>query len=199
MRAALLVATVALVTAAQPLVAQQPGGAAALPRAQGRSDAPELAQIVATVEGVDAANRMLVLRGPKGEGVTMDVSDEVRNLPQLKAGARVIVTYAQALALELRKDILGGARFEPAGAGHATPTGRSADGIGRVVKVVADVSLVNISKQTVTLRGPTQRVTLKLRDAAQLKDITAGDRVTATYTEALAVAVRAAPSSSGGH
>jgi hypothetical protein len=41
-------------------------------------------------------------------------------------------------------------------------------------------------------------VTLAVPDAAQLRSITTGDQVHAIYTEAFAVAVRAAPGTSGG-
>jgi Cu/Ag efflux protein CusF len=119
----------------------------------------------------------------------MDVGEEVRNLSQVKVGDRVVVTYAQALALELKK---GGAgireRVEREGVVRAAP-GAAA---GREVKVVADVMVVNMKNQTVTLRGPKQTVTLKVRDPAQFKSITAGDQVEATYTEALALAVKPA-------
>ncbi len=190
-----MAAVVALAAAAPPLVAQQQpgvakGGAAA--KAPGKLAAVSTAQIIAIVEGVDSGNRTVSLRGPRGV-VTMDVGEEVRNLPQVKVGDRVVVTYAQALALELKK---GGSgireRVERGGAARAVPVERPAGFVGREVRVVADVTVVNMKNQTVTLRGPKQTVTLKVRDPAQFKNITAGDQVEATYTEALALAVKPA-------
>jgi hypothetical protein len=176
-----MAAAVALAAAAPPLVAQQqPGKMAAV----------GTGEIVATVERVDAANRTVSLKGWRGNVVTMHVGEEVRNLPQVKIGDRVVVTYAQALALELKK--WGSGIRE-----RAAPGERPAGVVGREVKVVADVMVVNMKNQTVTLRGPKQAVTLKLRDPAQLESITAGDRVEATYTEALALAVRPAPAAAG--
>ena len=106
MRFLTMAAAVALAAAAPPLVAQQPpgvvkGGAAAA--APGKVAAVSTAEIVATVERVDAARRTVSLKGPRGNVVTMDVGEEVRNLPQVKVGDRVVVTYARALALELKK------------------------------------------------------------------------------------------------
>jgi Cu/Ag efflux protein CusF len=195
MRAVTIFAVVALAAAAPPLVAQQPpavvkGGAVA--RAPGKMATVGTAQIIAIVERVDAANRTVSLKGRRGV-VTMDVGEEVRNLPQVKVGDRVVVTYAQALALELKK---GGAgireRIEREGVVRAAPGERPGAAVGREVKVVADVMVVNMKNQTVTLRGPKQTVTLKVRDPAQFKNITAGDQVEATYTEALALAVKPA-------
>jgi hypothetical protein len=178
-RATAFLAAAALAAAAPPLAAQSGPGADA--------------QLVATLVAVDAANRAIALRGSRGEVVTMDVSEGVGNLARVKVGDRVVVSYAQALALELRKGAGGGERLARTAAPGGAPAARSPGPAGRQVKLVADVVLVNIRKQTVTLRGPGQRVTLKLRDPAQLKNITAGDQIEAIYTQALALAVKAAP------
>jgi len=195
MRAVTIFAAVALAAAPPHLVAQQPPGVVkggAVARAPGKMAAVRTAQIIAIVERVDAANRTVSLKGPRGV-VTMDVGEEVRNLPQVKVGDRVVVTYAQALVLELKK---GGSgireRVEREGVVRAAPGERPGAAVGREVKVVADVMVVNMKNQTVTLRGPKQTVTLKVRDPAQFKNITAGDQVEATYTEALALAVKPA-------
>ncbi len=196
MRFAALAVAVALAAAAPPLVAQQPPSvvkSSAVTRAPGKMAAVSTAEIIATVERIDAANRTLSLKGWRGNVVTMDVGEEVRNLPQVKAGDRVVVTYAQALALELKKGGPGiRERVERGGAARTAPGERPAGAGGREVKMVADVTVVNMQNQTVTLRGPKQTVTLKVRDPAQFKNITAGDQVEATYTAALALAVKPA-------
>jgi Cu/Ag efflux protein CusF len=190
-----MAAAVALAAAAPPLVAQQPpavvkGGAVA--RAPGKMATVGTAQIIAIVERVDAANRTVSLKGRRGV-VTMDVGEEVRNLPQVKVGDRVVVTYAQALALELKKGGSGGReRVEREALVRAAAGQPPGAAVGREIKVTADVMVVNMKNQTVTLRGPKQTVTLKVRDPAQFKSITAGDQVEATYTEALALAVKPA-------
>jgi hypothetical protein len=191
--AAILAAGV--LAAAAPLCAQ-PSGAASdgAATARGKVIAARTAQIVGTVEAVDAAMRSVTLRGPKGHVETMTVSEEVRNLPQVKLGDRVTVTYAQGLALQLKKGGSGlGEQLVRDGGARAVPGGKPSGVAGREVKVLADVIAVNNPRQTVTLRGPTQTVTLKVRDAASLKTITTGDQVEAVYTEALAVVVKAAP------
>lgn len=196
MRTATVVAAVMIAAGALPVAGQQPGataGGAAAP-APGRAAVAATAQLVATVEAIDAAARTVVLKGPKGSVQTLRVSDEVRNLPQLKVGDRVLVTYAQALALQLKK---GGPtpreRVGREGSAGAVPAARPSGAIGREVTVVADVVAVNYVKQTVTLRGSDQTVTLAVPDTVDLRSITSGDQVHAIYTEAFAVAVRMAP------
>jgi hypothetical protein len=191
MRAVTIFAVVALAAAAPVLVAQQPPGVVkggAVAKAPGKLAAVSTAEIIATVARVDPASRTMSLKGWRGNVVTMDVGEKVRNLPQVKVGDRVVVTYAQALALELKKG--GPGIREREGVVRAAPGQRPRAAVGREVKVVADVMVVNMNNQTVTLRGPEQTVTLKVRDPAQFKSITAGDQVEATYTEALALAVK---------
>ena len=197
---ATMFAAVVFVLMAPPLLAQQPGavtgGAVAI--APGKVTAASTAQIVATIEAVDAARRSVTLKGPKGNVQTMTVSEDVRNLAQVKVGDRVVVTYAQALALQLKKTGPGGLeRVEREGGARAAQGERPAGIAGRELVVVADVVAVNYNRQTVTLRGAKQTVTLAVPDAVQLRSITTGDQVQATYTEALAVAMKAASGTSG--
>ncbi len=65
--------------------------------------------------------------------------------------------------------------------------------MAREVTIIADVIAVDSKKQTVTLRGPSRVVDLKVRDPNQLKLVKVGDQVEATYTEAMAIAVEPAP------
>jgi len=57
-----------------------------------------LVQRTATVESIDQASRLVTLRGEDGHATTLLVSEEVRNLPQVKTGDKVTVSYYEALA-----------------------------------------------------------------------------------------------------
>ena len=63
-----------------------------------------LIQRTATVESIDQASRLVTLRGEDGHGFTVQVSEEARNLSQVKAGDKVTVSYFEALAAEVRKE-----------------------------------------------------------------------------------------------
>jgi len=54
---------------------------------------------------------------------------------------------------------------------------------------MAEVVALDPATQTVTLRGPQRTVELKVRDPEQFKRVAKGDRVEATYIEAVAIAV----------
>src|SRR5262249_57297622 len=114
-------------------------------------------QISASVEAIDAANRMVTLKGWDGRRVTVAVGPDVENFDNIKVGDSVFVRYYEALTLELKK---GGkavvARTETVAGETALPGERPAAGAARQVQVVADVVALEPSTQTVTRRGPTR-------------------------------------------
>ena len=175
--------------------AQQPpaAGAAVTSSSPGKGTAERVAKITAEVQAVDAANRTVTLKGPRGKIVTLPVGPEVKNFDQIKAGDFVVVRYYEALTLELKK---GGTamreRTERDAADRAKPGERPAAAGARQVQVVADVIAVDPKTQTVTLRGPNRVVDLKVRDPKQFKLVKVGDQVEATYTEAAAISVEPA-------
>ena len=58
------------------------------------------------------------------------------------------------------------------------------------VTIVGDVINLDAATQTVTLKGPQRTADLKVRDKKQFDLISKGDQIEATYTEALAIAVK---------
>ena len=197
MRTLISIAMLAAASLAAPVVlAQQPaaGAGTVTSTAPGKGTVTNVAKITAAVEAVDAANRTVTLKGPRGNIVTLPVGPEVKNFDQIKVGDRVVVRYLEALTLELKK---GGTamreRTERDATATAQPGERPAAGAARQVNVVADVIAVDPKKQMVTLRGPSRVVELKVRDPKQFKLVKVGDQVEATYTEALAISVEPAP------
>lgn len=193
---AVILTAVGLAPSAILAQAQQPaaGGAAVTATSPGKGTAERVAKITAEVQAVDAANRTVTLKGPRGKIVTLPVGPEVKNFDQIKTGDFVVVRYYEALTLELKK---GGTamreRTERDVADKAKPGERPAAAGARQVQVVADVIAVDPKTQTVTLRGPNRVVDLKVRDPKQFKLVKVGDQVEATYTEAAAISVEPAP------
>lgn len=161
--------------------------------APGQAALARKTRITATVEAVDAANRKVTLKGPRGNKLELTVGPEVRNLDKVKVGDRVAVEYLEALTLTLKKDgkELRGSNLSEGGArskAGAPPAGA----VARQLEVTADVTAVNRKKQTITLKGPEQTIDLAVRDPEQLKLIKVGDQVQAVYTEALALGLEPA-------
>jgi Cu/Ag efflux protein CusF len=193
----LLIATAAALACAAPAFAQQKpsvSGESAVTTSPGKGAAARVVTITASVEAVDPAERTVTLKGPRGNVMTLPVSEKAKNFDKIKVGDMVAVRYLEALSLELKKNGSGiRERSEREGTATAKPGEQPAAGAARQVTVVADVVAVDPKRQTVTLRGPKRTVDLRVKDPKQLKLVKVGDQVEATYTEAIAVAVEPAP------
>jgi hypothetical protein len=178
-------------------LAQKPDakGGAAITSEPGKATAVRAAEISAQVVAIDKSTRTVTLKGPRGNAVDVVAGDEVRNFDQIKLGDFVVVRYAQALTLELRKT-KGGAgdltvREDTA---RARPGERPAAAGARQITAIADVIAVDPKKSTITLKGPRGNVvTLDVRNPDQFKVVKKGDQVDVTYTEAIALSVEPAP------
>jgi hypothetical protein len=177
----------------QPAPPQQPQVSGAVMSAPGAAGAVAVVDVTATVEAVDKATRTVSLKGPKGNVVDVVAGEEVRNFDQIKKGDKLKVKYAEALTLELKKDgkaVVG--RSETEAMKRAQPGQKPGGGAIREVTVVADVVAVDPAKKTITLKGPKQTVELNVMNPDQFKVVKVGDKVEATYTQALAISMEAA-------
>jgi len=168
-------------------------GAAVVAKGPGVAGVAETVEVTATITSINAVTRAVTLKRPQGSEMTITAGPEVTNFAQMKVGDQVKVKYVEALTLELKKGSTAPvARTDTAAAGKAKPGERPAGAVGRQVTVVAKVVALDPARQTVTLRGPQRTVELKVADPEQFKRVAMGDRVEATYTEAVAIAVEPA-------
>jgi hypothetical protein len=171
----------------------QTGVAAGVKSEPGKVTVAEAVRITATVEAIDAAKRLVTLKGPEGNTFVVQAGPEVRNFAQIKVGDLVVARYVEALTIELKPG--GGGireRVERESGAKAKPGEAPAAAVGRQVTVVADVISVDPKKQSVRLRGPQRTIDLKVRDPNQFKLVKVGDQVEATFTEAVALSVEPA-------
>jgi Cu/Ag efflux protein CusF len=182
------IAFAALAAIGLPAAAQT--GAAVVAKEPGKVGVAETVKATATITAIDAATRAVTLKGPQGKEMTVIAGDQVKNFAQLKVGDQVNLEYVEALTLELKKGSTAApSRTEVAGAAAAKPGAQPGAMGGRQVTIVAEVVDVNAQTQVVTLKGPQRTVELKVKDPAQFKLVAKGDRVEATYTEAVALVV----------
>jgi uncharacterized membrane protein len=160
----------------------------------GKAGVEQTIDVTAMIMGIDRTTRDITLRGPKGNWIVVTAGPEVKNFDQMNVGDQVHARYIEALVLELKKgNDLAVTRTDEASAKGAMPGAQPHGVAGRRITVVADVVAVNRATQTVTLRGPQLTVDVKVTDPDQLRRIKKGDQVYATYTQALAMVVEAAP------
>jgi hypothetical protein len=154
-------------------------------------------EISATVEAVDVDTRMVSLRAPNGQKFTMEAGPQVRNLPQVKVGDRVITRYYTAIAAELRRRGDGSGETDApvvdTAIGRAPEGARPAGAAGRQVRQTVRITTVDKKNHVVGFYGSdglVRSLPVRTPEAQEfISKLRAGDEVEVTYTEALAVSV----------
>ena len=154
----------------------------------GTATTSRLRTTVLTVEALDLSNRMITLRAPAGDSLTMQVDERVKNLPQVAVGDTVSVAYYESWALSL--DGSG----DPASASvmRTAEAGRPpAVFAARRSNIQATVTAIDAGKPSVTFRGPQGRVqeVSVAQDPRILARLKVGETYNVAYTEHLAMVV----------
>lgn len=176
-------------TAALPLLAQMQLAPPPVGEAQ-------LIELTATVEDVDAAERLLTVKGPQGRVVIVRVGPDVPNLDRVSPGDEVDVLYYRAALQQAEKldasAERGGTVTEEASAA-GTVAGMPAGVAARTVRETVEVLDVDQFKKAIAFRDMNGRYQEVSVDAPHLKhwldDLAKGDKVSVAYTEAVAVKV----------
>ena len=157
-------------------------------------------EVTATVTAVDLANDMVTIQGPEGHSIVIKVTDQVKNLPQVKIGDRVDIKYYRSAAANIVKldgDVKLGTVAVNAAKATAPAGEKPAGAIGIQVTRRAEVVFVDPIQKFISFRSPSiglRRVTLKDRPDLQhyLEELKKGDIVEVTYTEAMAISLEPA-------
>jgi len=148
--------------------------------------------VKATVEDIDHAKREVTLKDSKGDKHKMKVSKEVKNLDQVQKGDQIVAGYFQSTAISVAKP--GDATAAPAQAEAVivAEKGQKPGGLAvQTTQKTATVEDIDYATREVTLKGSDGNI-LKIKAGDRVKrleDVKKGDRIVATYTEALAVSV----------
>jgi len=142
-------------------------------------------EAVVTVIAVDQAKRTVTIRGPMGNVTTLDVPPESQNLDKVKPGDRFKMRYIEAVAVGISH---GGApeqsetrdvKMSPKG---GTPGGM----IARTQKRSVMIDAVDYKTRYIAVRGSSgQTLAMKVADDVKIEQLSAGDRVTIVYTQAV--------------
>lgn len=188
------------VLAMAPVLAQQstkPAQAAPASAPPAAHDHPAVGAVAsvtvqATVEAIDLKTREVTLRREDGEVVTLIVSEEARNLPQLAKGDIVTASYEVGLVVALGPPGKDPVRVDDTQAVRAAPGEKPGGAIQQTVAVTATVVGIDMATRTVTLKGPKQTVSLPVSKDIDLTKVKLGDQVGAIYQESFALTVEAA-------
>ena len=155
----------------------------------------DVTTLTATVQAIDLENRLVTLKGERGRVVTVNVGEAARNLDQVKVGDRVVITYREAMAIQLIKEPTSGGvteRRSTLSGSRAELGQRPSATLRDKTEIVANVIAVNKKARRVTLQGPQHAVTVKVSPEIDLSAIRVGDQVRAVYVEEFGISVEPA-------
>ncbi|TDH59309.1 hypothetical protein E2C06_27965 [Dankookia rubra] len=180
--------TVILLAAAAGLGLPLAASAQPQPAAVARS-----AEAVAIIEAVDQRERSVILRGEDGALTTLFLGNQVRNLPQVKAGDRVVMRVTEAVAVAMNRPDGRAPVAAGEAAGAAPPGSMPGAAYVRGLRALVTIDAVDRRANTVTFTGPqgNQR-TVALRDP-KMRDfarrLRAGDQVQVAVVESVTIDV----------
>ena len=197
--AALLLVTFAHAQAPAPAKAPAPAttpAPAAQPRVEveasgtpGKATARRTAKATATITAVDVAARTVTLKATSGETQTFKVGPEVKRFAEFAVGDVIEIEYEQGLALE----------FQPAGSENVPVTALATGGRAEKdqapgaaaaagVRGTVTVTAIDMPRRLVSITGPGGNVfQVKAGPKIQLEKLKVGDKLLATYVEAVAI------------
>ncbi|MEN9944660.1 MAG: hypothetical protein RLY18_618 [Pseudomonadota bacterium] len=190
---ALVSAAVLMMGTSAVMAQNKPQAVVAVETAPGVLKVAEGVQFQGKFKSVDPKTREVVIIGPNGNEYKTVLGDEVRNFNQIKVGDIVTLTHVEILVADIKKPskVEIRERVETEKAARAKLGDKPAAAIERQVTVVADVTAVDEKKGTITLRGATRTLDLKVKDPKVLKGVKVGTQVEATVTEIIAIEVTA--------
>ena len=149
--------------------------------------AVEQTEAVVTVTKVDKESRTVTFRGPKGGVANLKVPPESQNFDQVKVGQQYKIKYVEAVAVAIQK---GGKPSAAVGEEvKLAPKGANPGGtVVRTTQLAGVVDSIDYTNRYVAVRGPKgNTVALKAAADVPLNELSAGDRISVTHTEALAI------------
>jgi hypothetical protein len=147
-------------------------------------------EAVVTVTKVDKEKRTVTFRGPKGGVATLTVPKESQNFDQVKAGQQYKMKYVEAVAVAIDKGPAAAAASHNV---KLAPKGAKPGGmVVNTVQLAGVIDAVDYTNRYVAVRGPKGNVVpLKVADDVPLQQLSAGDRISVTYSEALVIEMAA--------
>ncbi|CAN1516094.1 hypothetical protein MCEREM21_00978 [Burkholderiaceae bacterium] len=189
-----LVSAAVLMMGTSAVIAQnKPQAVVAVETAPGVLKVAEGVQFQGKFKSIDPKTRQVVIVGPNGNEFKTVLGDEVKNFNQIKVGDIVTLTHVEILVADIKKPskVEIRERVETEKAVRAKLGDKPAAAIERQVSIVADVTAVDDKKGTLTIRGATRTLDIRVKDPSVLKGVKVGTQIEAMVTEIIAIEVTA--------
>jgi hypothetical protein len=190
---ALVSAAVLMIGSNIAIAQNKPQAVVAVETAPGVLKVAEGVQLQGKFTSVDQKTRQVVIVGPNGNEFKTTLGNEVKNFNQIKVGDIVTLTHVEILVADIKKPskVEVRERVETEKAVTAKLGDKPAAAIERQVAIVADVTAVDEKKGTLTVRGATRTLDIKVKDPKVLKGVKVGTQIEAMVTEIIAIEVSA--------
>jgi Cu/Ag efflux protein CusF len=147
--------------------------------------------VKATIEAIDSTNRLVTLKGPKGDVMTLPVDEDVVRFNELKVGDKVTAEYFESVAYEIE---VPGANT-PTGTAVASAPIAGAKPAGAAMSMTVDkvtIQAIDLATPAVTVKTASGDIlSFRVRHKQNLKNVKVGDVVVITHTKALMISVAA--------
>jgi hypothetical protein len=188
---ALVSAAVLMMGSSIAIAQNKPQAVVAVETAPGVLKVAEGVQFQGKFKSVDQKTRQVVIVGPNGNEFKTTLGNEVKNFNQIKVGDIVTLTHVEIFVADIKKPskVEIRERVETEKAVTAKLGDKPAAAIERQVAIVADVTAVDEKKGTLTVRGATRTLDIKVKDPKVLKGVKVGTQIEAMVTEIIAIEV----------
>ncbi len=144
----------------------------------------------ATVEAIDKTNRLVTVKGPKGQIVALAVDESVQRFDQIKVGDQITAKYYESVVVEIHKP---GDTPKPdtmvAGVGTLEGT-KPAGGVAAQTVTTVTIEAIDLDTPAVTVKkADGTSLSFRVKHKKYLKEVKVGDQVTITQTSGLMVEV----------
>jgi Cu/Ag efflux protein CusF len=157
----------------------------------GKATAKRVATTTATVKAVDVAARTVTLQNAAGETATLKVGPEVKRLAEFAPGDTIQIQVEQDLVLEYQS--AGTPAVPPTGvvaADRADATQAPGGVVAAGVQATVTITAIDAPNRFVVFQGPGGTLyQVKAGPKVKLEKLKVGDRLLATYVEAVAVSL----------
>jgi hypothetical protein len=190
---ALVSAAVLMIGSNIAIAQNKPQAVVAVETAPGVLKVAEGVQLQGKFTSVDQKTRQVVIVGPNGNEFKTTLGNEVKNFNQIKVGDIVTLTHVEILVADIKKPskVEVRERVETEKAVTAKLGDKPAAAIERKLSIVADVTAIDEKKGTLTVRGATRTLDIKVKDPKVLKGIKVGTQIETVVTEIIAIEVSA--------
>ena len=190
---ALVSAAVLMIGSNIAIAQNKPQAVVAVETAPGVLKVAEGVQLQGKFTQVDQKTRQVVIVGPNGNEFKTTLGNEVKNFNQIKVGDIVTLTHVEILVADIKKPskVEVRERVETEKAVTAKLGDKPAAAIERKLSIVADVTAIDEKKGTLTVRGATRTLDIKVKDPKVLKGIKVGTQIETVVTEIIAIEVSA--------